>query len=53
MTLTLTPTLNHAQIYQRDEGAHLHLGVLLPGHASRDDGTVAMTANVDTVHLVG
>ena len=43
----------YPQVYQRDEGAHLHLGVLLPGHASRDDGTLAMTANVDCVHLVG
>lgn len=24
------------QIYQRDEGTHLHLGVLIPGFASRD-----------------
>ena len=43
----------YPQVYQRDEGAHLYLGMLLPGHASRDDGTLAMSANVDCVHLVG
>jgi len=25
------------QVYQRDEGAHLHLGVLLPGFSQRDN----------------
>ena len=43
----------YPQVYQRDEGAHLYLGMLLPGHTSRDDGTLAMSANVDRVHLVG
>ena len=28
------------QIYQRDEGTHLHLGVLIPGFASRDTCTM-------------
>lgn len=39
------------QVYQRDEGAHLHLGVLLPGFSSRE--SCAMTANCSSVHLVG
>ena len=39
------------QIYQRDEGAHLHLGVLLPGFASRDNCTMA--ANCSNITLVG
>ena len=39
------------QIYQRDEGAHLHLGVLLPGFASRE--RCMMTANCDSLRIVG
>lgn len=39
------------QIYQRDEGEHLHLGVLLPGFASRESCT--MTANCSAIQLVG
>lgn len=32
------------QIYQRDEGTHLHLGVLIPGFASRDTCTMCAPA---------
>ena len=39
------------QVYQRDEGAHLHLGVLLPGFASRE--RCMMTANCDSLRIVG
>jgi len=39
------------QIYQRDEGAHLHLGVLLPGFASRE--TCTMAANCSALTIVG
>lgn len=39
------------QIYQRDEGEHLHLGVLLPGFDSRDSCT--MSANCSQIQLVG
>lgn len=39
------------QIYQRDEGTHLHLGVLIPGFASRD--TCTMSANCSAITLVG
>ena len=39
------------QIYQRDEGTHLHMGVLLPGFASRDSCTMA--ANCSQLTLVG
>ncbi|KAL1507186.1 hypothetical protein AB1Y20_008036 [Prymnesium parvum] len=39
------------QIYQRDEGEFLHLGVLLPGFASRESCT--MTANCSQIQLVG
>lgn len=39
------------QIYQRDEGTHIHLGVLLPGFASRESCT--MTANCSEITLVG
>ena len=39
------------QIYQRDEGEHLHMGVLLPGFASRD--TCTMAANCSSLTLVG
>ena len=38
-------------VYQRDEGSHLHLGVLLPGHSSRE--SCSMTVNVESVQLVG
>ena len=34
-----------------DEGAHLHLGVLLPGFASRE--RCMMTANCDSLRIVG
>ena len=39
------------QIYQRDEGTHIHLGVLLPGFASRESCTLA--ANCSEIKLVG
>ena len=39
------------QIYQRDEGAHLHLGVLLPGFASREN--LQLAANTSNLTLVG
>ena len=39
------------QIYQRDEGTHLHMGVLLPGFASRE--TCTMAANCSQLNLVG
>ena len=39
------------QVYQRDEGTHLHLGVLLPGFASRE--TCTMAANCAALTLVG
>ena len=39
------------QIYQRDEGTHLHLGVLIPGFASRE--TCTMSANCSNITLVG
>ena len=39
------------QIYQRDEGAYLHMGVLLPGFASRESCT--MSANCSRLTLVG
>ena len=39
------------QVYQRDEGAHLHVGVLLPGFASRE--TLTLSANCSTLTLVG
>ena len=39
------------QVYQRDEGTHLHMGVLLPGFASRE--TFTMAANCSHLTLVG
>lgn len=39
------------QIYQRDEGECLHLGVMLPGFASRESCT--MSANCSQIQLVG
>jgi len=39
------------QIYQRDEGTHLHMGVLLPGFASRE--TCTMAANCSALTIVG
>eukprot|EP00316_Scyphosphaera_apsteinii_P001589 CAMPEP_0119322132 /NCGR_PEP_ID=MMETSP1333-20130426/57358_1 /TAXON_ID=418940 /ORGANISM="Scyphosphaera apsteinii, Strain RCC1455" /LENGTH=310 /DNA_ID=CAMNT_0007329279 /DNA_START=13 /DNA_END=945 /DNA_ORIENTATION=+ len=39
------------QIYQRDDGARLHLGVLLPGFSTRDHLT--MTLNVSEIELIG
>ena len=39
------------QIYQRDEGTHLHMGVMLPGFASRE--TCTMAANCSALTIVG
>mmetsp|Transcript_41245 Transcript_41245/g.90552 ORF Transcript_41245/g.90552 Transcript_41245/m.90552 type:complete len:336 (-) Transcript_41245:516-1523(-) len=39
------------QVYQRDEGAYLHLGVLLPGFSAREHLT--MTVNTSELELVG
>ena len=39
------------QVYQRDEGTHLHMGVLLPGFASRESCTMA--ANCSQLTIVG
>jgi len=39
------------QIYQRDDGSHLQLGVLLPGFSSQDH--LRMTVNAREVELIG
>jgi len=39
------------QVYQRDEGQHLRMGVLLPGFSSRETCTLA--ANVSALTLAG
>ena len=51
-----TPTVHvdssaFPQVYQRDEGTHLHMGVLLPGFASRESCTMA--ANCSQLTIVG
>ena len=47
----LVDSTSFPQIYQRDEGAFLHMGVLLPGFASRE--TCQMAANCSQITLVG
>lgn len=36
------------QIYQRDDGGHLHLGVLLPGFSERDNLSMTVRAQLRT-----
>ena len=47
----LVDSSSFPQIYQRDEGTHLHMGVLLPGFASRE--TCTMAANCSALTIVG
>mmetsp|Transcript_40001 Transcript_40001/g.129492 ORF Transcript_40001/g.129492 Transcript_40001/m.129492 type:complete len:162 (+) Transcript_40001:151-636(+) len=39
------------QVYQRDDGVHLHVGVLLPGFSQQEE--LNMTVNTSEVELVG
>ena len=49
--VTVVDSSTFPQVYQRDEGTHLHMGVLLPGFASRE--TCTMAANVTSLTLTG